>query len=147
MVKNWHLFPPCLLLGLILSGATIAHADQCQLLGITPVNFGPYNPDIAQNTGVGSIVVSCLPGTHITIALINSAKMTGSSRGSLSYTLCLDSGCQTIWGDGTRGSATYQNTFGPGVSRLAIPVYAKITGNQAGAAGNYLDNVTVSISY
>lgn len=133
----------------------LAQANDCQLLNITPVTFGTINPNLSSIVGVGSITIACTPGTSVAVALIRSTSDHNGPRDllrqggfdSMSYLLCFDPACQSVWGDGLGGTAVYKYTFAPGSHSITIPVYGKLLSNPDNMAGEYRDNVIVSFSY
>jgi len=115
------------------------------------VSFGSYNPfatiDLA---GAGNIAVSCDLGLAYTIT-ISAGRGTYAMRTmangaySLTYNLYTDPGRLLVWGDGTGATAT-AGRLATGVS-INVPVYGRIHAGQNIGAGNYRDEVIVTVNF
>lgn len=127
----------------------------------TTVAFGVYNPASATPTDAsGAVTVTCTSGTTYTIALDAGAnpstpgnattrRMKANTADFLPYTLYLDSGHATIWGDGTNGTSVNPTTgsFTGDGSAQGQTVYGRVAINQYVAAGSYVDTVVATVTY
>lgn len=87
-----------------------------------------------------------------------SPRQMNSGSDSLNYNLYTDAARSIVWGDGTGGSATRNNSVNvPGCLSLFIlncpsvianePVYGRIPAQQSLDAGSYSDSILVTITY
>ncbi|BEN39591.1 hypothetical protein SMKC049_13830 [Serratia marcescens] len=122
------------------------------------INFGERadvstNVDVTSTSGAGSLIVTCTPGTAITIALdygLNGGSSSNryliNSQGTrtLAYQLYKDSGYSQVWGTGSLANAIA--TF-PATTQT-YTIYARLfaTSNLP-PAGTYTDTVTVTLTY
>jgi len=117
--------------------------------------FGSFNP--LTDTSVdstGTITVSCLALESYTIALSPGGSGTYSPRrmanggNYLEYNLYRDAGYSQIWGDGTGGSYTVDDSILI-IGSKDYTVYGRIPlFSQRGAmVGSYSDSITVTITY
>lgn len=117
----------------------------------TPLAFASitFSGDVDANN---AITVTCTPGTAYDIGLdagngsgatVSNRKMTNLlSSDTLEYSLYQASDYSTVWGD-TVGTDTVSGTGGPNIHT----VYGRIPGSQNVPAGNYLDTITVTVTY
>jgi spore coat protein U-like protein len=135
-------------------GATIV--NNCTI-STTPVTFSAYDPIGAHashndDSGVGTLTVTCTRGTAATIGLAPGANASGSTRrmlngtnNYLNYELYQDAGRNAIWGN-TSGTA-----LAPGAAPSKAPrtfsVYGRIFAGQDLPAGNYADMVQASVNF
>lgn len=99
------------------------------------------------------ITITCTPNAAYSI-MLNAGDVTGStiadrkmSNGAqqLSYQLYSDAARSQLWGDGSAGSSAVGGT-GNGTSQT-LPVYGRIPPQTLPPVGNYLSNVTATITY
>jgi spore coat protein U-like protein len=64
---------------------------------------------------------------------------------TVNYTMYTDAARNTVWGDGTAGSAVNSLTGTGGAQ--AIPVYGRIPSGQAPATGTYNDTILVTLTF
>jgi spore coat protein U-like protein len=108
---------------------------------------------------LASITISCTgklgESAHYTIALSpgtnpSAARAMRSGANQLRYNLYSDSAHRQIWGDGTSGSSTVSGTLTISASPTtrAFTVYGRIpNGQQVAQAGDYMDYISVLVSY
>lgn len=108
--------------------------------------------DVASSSGSGSIVVTCTPGTSMTIALDYGAHggsssqryMANSNGATLAYQLYQDASYSTVWGDGT---LAYSVSSFPTTTQT-YTVYGRLFAvDGMPDAGSYSDTVTVTLTY
>ena len=143
-------------LGTLTSPVTHATVVSCSV-SATPVAFGTYTPvQPSALTSSGTISVSCNVANGrnpVTIALSTgsggsfSPRSMASGLNTLSYNLYLDAAYSQIWGDGTGGSLTDNDTVNPGHPNISATVYGQIPPLLDPAAGSYSDTITVTVSY
>ncbi|MFZ6872202.1 spore coat U domain-containing protein [Undibacterium sp. Di27W] len=149
-----------LLLILILSASFQAHALTCTVSTL-PVTFSTYDPQSNTPSDIsGTVTVTCteLVSVLVSYSVKLNAGLTGSmssrlmTSGSsqLAYQLYTNSGRTTVWGDGTAGSSIVNdgyllNVLTPVVHNYSV--YGRISARQNVMAGNYLDTVTVLLTY
>lgn len=129
-------------------------AATCSVLSasITFGSYGPLTHATADETALGSILVSCTGPTTGTISLAVgtgsfSARTMPSGGNTLYYNLYIDAGYTEIWGDGTSGTLTVPFTFSSSGSQN-FPVYGKIPHGQSSAAvGTYNATPQVTITW
>lgn len=129
----------------------------------TPVAFGAFNPLTgASHDATGNVAFACggvagllIPYT-ITLSTGSSnnypARRMVNGANFLTYNLYRDSTRQTIWGNGTGGSATVTGNLLLDLLGLSpptnIPVYGRISPGQITAVpGIYADTITVTVTY
>ncbi|MCF3948552.1 spore coat U domain-containing protein [Acidiphilium sp. AL] len=142
-----------------------AHAsllgETCSV-SATGLSFGVYSPlSGAADTSSGTVTVSCnalvsLGGGSYTLSASTGSSgsytlRTMTSGGdTLGYQLYTNAADTTVWGDGTGGSAVFNNTF-PVLVILSYSqtttFYGEIPANENVAPGSYSDTITVTVSY
>lgn len=129
----------------------------------TPVAFGSFNPlNGTTHDATGNVAFACggVAGLVIpyTVTLSqghsNNYAMRRMTNGGnrLTYNLYRDSTRQTIWGNGTGGSATVAGNILLDLLGLSpptnLPVYGRILPGQITAVpGIYADTITVTVTY
>ncbi len=118
------------------------------------IDFGDTASLATAINGTGSLQVSCTSGAGYTIAMdggtttgnIANRRMdkVGAGTGSIGYQLYRDLARTQIWGNGATG--TVQPGTGTGTIQT-IPVFARVPSQATPAADDYLDVVTVTLSY
>lgn len=127
------------------------------LVNLGTIDFGTMSRvtnqvDVASSIGAGSIVVTCTPGTSVSIALdlgkngsnnVRYLSNTGSAT-KFAYQLYKDATRSAIWGTGTQ-AVTVANFP---VTTQIYTVYARLFANNSyPLAGVYTDTVTVTLTY
>ncbi|MGK3124893.1 spore coat U domain-containing protein [Candidatus Pantoea formicae] len=107
--------------------------------------------DVASSSGAGSIVVTCTPGTAITLALdygenggSASARYLSNGSATLAYQLYQDAAHTKVWGS---DSLAYSVSSFP-ESTQTYTVYGRLFATTGlPASGTYRDTVTVTLTY
>ena len=110
------------------------------------------NVDVASTSGAGSIIVTCTPGTAISIALdygVNGGSasqryMSNGNNNTLAYQLYQDANRANVWGNSTQALsvASFPSTT------QTYTVYGRLFAtNGFPAVGSYTDTVTVTLTY
>lgn len=123
----------------------------------TSIIFGNYDVlSSVADTGTGTISLSCTPGADVTISIGASSnsgafyprRMVYAGLGdTLDYNLYTSAAMIQVWGDGTNGTVT---AYYPNVKRSNTPlirIYGKIDPQQNVPAGNYSEQLVVTITY
>lgn len=133
-----------------------AGAQQCEIT-IGGLEFGSYSGYApAPEEAAGRISVRCDGPEPVSVEIsLDSGEHGGgfaprqmrhAVRGDrLSYLIFTDAGMTTIWGDGTRGSATVRRRVG--ASAVELPVYGRIPAGQDVGAGRFGDRVMVRVDW
>lgn len=142
----------------ITSGCAFGTSESSSTTDFGTLSFGTMsaigsNVDVASSSGSGSIVVTCTPGTAITIALdygenggsATSRYMSNSAgTATLGYQLYQDASHSTVWGT---GSLAYSVASFPS-STQTYTLYGRLFAvSGLPAAGTYSDTVTVTLTY
>lgn len=123
------------------------------------INFGTYTIS-AQDAVTGTFTVGCTAILALSATVTVSAA-TGSSgsytnrtltkgTSSLNYNLYTTSAYSTVWGDGTSGTSTMNQTQAIGLLTTTFfnfPVYGRIPALQDVAPGTYTDSLIVTVTY
>lgn len=127
--------------------------------------FGSYSfIDSSPTTAVGNVAITCslLSGLGGETVSYNISLSTGNSGSYVSrkmisgtyhlqYNLHTQSGANgSIWGDGTSGTSTVQDSYSLGLLGSVIrnyPVYGRIASGQNLPLGAYTDNLTITVNY
>ena len=119
----------------------------------TPLSFGSYDASAASpNDATSTVTATCSNSTVFDVsldeglgsALVTTRKMTNGGN-TLSYNMYTTSARNTIWGNGTIGSAT-QSGVGDGTGQV-FTVYGRIPQGQYVTPGGYSDTVTATVTY
>jgi spore coat protein U-like protein len=135
--------------------ATAILAATCQTFA-TNINFSGFYPAANGNaTATGTVTVICTNGSPYTLSLNSGASgnfgsrtMKGQTSGNtdlLNYNIYTTSGYTNVFGDGTGGTSQLSGT-GNGTSQF-YTMYATSPLNQYITPDNYLDTLTVTLSY
>ncbi|WKX27178.1 spore coat U domain-containing protein [Tatumella ptyseos] len=140
----------------ITSGCALGTSTTSETTDLGTLSFGTMadlanHVDATSASGAGSIVVTCTPGTAVTISLdygVNGGSDTERylSNGSelLGYQLYQDAAHSTVWGSGT---LAYSISAFPQTTQT-YPVYGRLfSSSTVPAAGTYTDTVTVTLVY
>ncbi|HKV97431.1 MAG TPA: spore coat U domain-containing protein [Gammaproteobacteria bacterium] len=137
----------------VLSVPATSRAASCTVRA-TRVNFGNYNPlNAAPLNRTGRITVRCSGAGTVTVALSTGQSgsynprymLSGATGDQLDYNLYTNAARNIIWGDGTGGTLTSSQPFNN--NRVRLNVYARVPAQQDIAPGNYIDNITATISF
>jgi spore coat protein U-like protein len=136
------------LTGALLFVASVPCMAACTVTS-TSLTFSPYDVFSTLNDDItGTVTIRCRPQAAYTLSLSTGAG-TFASRTlkngtfTLGYNLYTDATRQTLWGDGTGGTATIS-----GDARDAThTVYGRISARQNARFGNYTDTIIVTITY
>ncbi len=122
----------------------------------TPVNFGSYDPVVANATtpldSTGSVNVYCTKGTVATVALDSGShasgttrRMLGSAGDLLRYELYRDAGRSVIWNTTNTDSGASASKNTP--INAGFIAYGRIPAGQDVGIGSYNDTVLVTVNY
>jgi len=139
-----------------------ASAITCSM-SATATAFGVYSPNSGSPLDTtGTVTVTCQPEVAALLFFYNVTLSTGGSgsysprrmyngTANLQYQLYFNSTRTQIWGDGTGSTVLLNDSI---LLSVLVPVvrnytvYGRIPNGQTGAAaGNYLDTITVTITY
>lgn len=133
--------------------ATVGVGSVCTITA-ADIDFGSTASLASAIDGTGGLQINCTSGAVYSIAIdggtttgnIGNRRMAqaGPGPGSIGYQLYRDISRTQIWGDGATG--TVEPGTGTGVMQT-IPVYARVPSQATPAADDYLDTVTVTLSY
>lgn len=107
-----------------------ANIDATTTLGIQCTASTPYDVGLSAGSGGGATVSTRL--------------MTGPGSATIGYSLYKDSGRTVVWGD--TGSPDVLVGTGNG-SIQSLTVYGRVPGQPTPIAGNYIDTVTVTLTF
>lgn len=119
--------------------------------------FGTVDPSGGSATpGTGTITVSCV-GINLTGVTYEIALSAGngtyaqrqmlSGGNALNYNVYTSSNYQTVWGDGSAGTAKVSGGLTVLVTSGLHPAHGRIPGSQNVPAGTYTDQLTVTVTY
>jgi spore coat protein U-like protein len=142
----------------ITGGCAFGSTPASPVSNLGTLNFGslssiPGNIDIASSSGAGSVVVTCTPGTAVSIAMdyglhggSSTQRYLANSAGTatLAYQLYQDSAHSKVWGSG----ALAMSVAAFPATTQTYNVYGRLfaVGTLPGA-GIYSDTVTVTLTY
>ena len=126
------------------------------VVSTSPIDFGDVDVTNGANVdGTGGISVTCTSGTAWsadadagggTGATLAVRKMSDGTN-FLNYALYTNAGRTTVWGDGAGGATATISGTGNGVAQ-ASTIYGRVPSGQTSLpAGDYLDTVTVTVTY
>lgn len=139
---------------------TASVAKNCLVSG-GDIGFGTYTPTTGALTGSSTVGVRCTAGTGFTVALSAGQeasyaprKLKDAGNNKLEYNLYTDSAYTTVWGNASGATITQSGTgAGMGAGQAQnLTVYAQLPDNAANqlapaSAGNYTDNIIVTVTY
>lgn len=140
------------------NGCAFGSSLSSPTINLGNINFGSmstitHNIDTVSATGSGSVVVTCTPGTTVTIAMdygMHGGNVTRRfmqntiNTDTLGYQLFQDSNRSKVWGNGAEvmSIASFPSTT------QTYPVYARLYAvTILPSAGTYTDMVTVTLTY
>src|SRR5437868_12744941 len=155
--------------------ATASVAAKCVMSNVGDLNFGAYDPVVANATaglaGYTSFTLTCTRGSAPIISLsvanpnfgqniagkraMNNGTTSPAAGNYLSYDLFVPNGVGdatataasvAYWGDNTNGTSIFAPTV-PTVATQTITIFGSVPGGQDVVAGNYSDLVTATVNY
>lgn len=132
-------------------------ASTC-IVAANPLSFGTYQPGQGSVSARTTLAVTCTKGAPFTLALSAGSGGTLVQRlmtmgtNQLQYNLYTTAAHQTVWGDGTQGSATVAGV-GHGFTEsgaITETVYGQLPDSAANvnlAPGLYTDTIMVTVAY
>ncbi|MQB53342.1 spore coat U domain-containing protein [Rahnella sp. RcJ3] len=140
------------------NGCVFGSSLASPISSLGTLNFGSLsditsNVDIVSSTGAGSVVVTCTPGTSVSIAMDYGTHGGTATRrymqnttntDLLGYQLFRDAARSLVWGN---GALVMSIPSFPDTSQT-YPVYARLYAvTPLPSAGTYTDTVTVTLTY
>jgi spore coat protein U-like protein len=136
-------------------GATLV--DQC-LISATALTFQPYTAGSGAVTGTSTVTLRCTNGAIYAVGLsagstagaTMSQRLLASGTNTLQYNLYTSNTYNTVWGDGSAGSAVVAGYSSGFASPIALTVYGQLpdsTANKLVPAGTYSDSIVIVLSY
>lgn len=157
-----------LLLGCAGLWSTPAFARFTCSVSANAVAFGVYDPTFGGQDSTGLVTFRCnssgIERRHnftfeVALTAGNSGSFSprtlSSGTDTLNYNLYIDSGRNTVWGNGNGGSVTRSGNitvpgcffFGCGNDEDDLTAYGRIPGGQYVSVGSYSDTITVTVTY
>ncbi|WP_045049146.1 Csu type fimbrial protein [Rouxiella chamberiensis] len=142
----------------ITKGCAFGSSPVSPITSLGTLNFGsfaslPSNVDIASSSGAGSVVVTCTPGTAVSIAMdygthggSSTQRYMANTAGTetLRYQLYQDSARSQVWGNG----ALAMSIASFPATTQTYTVYGRLfAASTLPSAGTYTDTVTVTLTY
>jgi spore coat protein U-like protein len=142
----------------LLAGTPAWGAASCSLASVPELNFGLYSALSGADDAEGTMLLTCTPDLLVgpTVSYsISISPGTGNPAGyqprrlvsgahALEYNVYTDLGRTAIWGDGTGGTAVVGGTC---TGACSIPVYGRILPGQVVPAGQYRDDVLITVDF
>ena len=136
-------------------GVSAGVTSNCAV-STSPIAFGNVDVTSGSNVdGTGGISVTCTSGTAWaasadaglgTGASLVTRKMANGAN-LLDYALYTDSARSNVWGDGAEGATATLSDTGTGAAQSKT-IYGRVPSGQTSLpAGEYLDTVTVTVTY
>ncbi|MGD8861616.1 MAG: spore coat U domain-containing protein [Myxococcales bacterium] len=129
---------------------------RCEILSAVGPSFGNYNPlDAVPLDSAGNVSLRCEnlnPSQTVVIELGRGRDNRVMPRAmrrrgvSLEYNLYLDAARTQIWGDGSRGTSTFEWRPVNG-EVVSIPVYGRVPARQPATPGHYSDRIALIVQY
>jgi spore coat protein U-like protein len=148
-----------LIAALVVSGilsAPRADAQMNCIVTVVPLTFGTYAPgDAIPLDANGQIDVSCRgqPGL-ISVAISQGSSGNFASREMRSgtfvmlYNVFVNAARSVMWADGLGGTAVQNLAKGKsGREDFSLPAYGRVPAQQSVGAGNYFDDLIVTVSF
>jgi spore coat protein U-like protein len=130
--------------------------SRCEILNAVGPSFGNYDPlDAVPLDSAGNVSLRCegLPRSQVVVIELgrglDNRVMPRSMRRrgvSLEYNLYLDAARTQIWGDGSRGTSTFQWRPIDG-EVVSIPIYGRVPARQPATPGHYSDRIALIVQY
>ncbi|MBN3781031.1 spore coat protein U domain-containing protein [Burkholderia sp. Ac-20345] len=136
-----------------LSLSTLSDAATCTIISSPNVAFGSYDPmGGAPVDGASSIRVSCDKNATVTLSIASGQgsftnRLMSSPGDSLQYNLYTDASRQTVWGDGTSGTATVALSIRGNPRTATFTVYGRIIGGQDVGVGTYNASLVMTLDF
>lgn len=150
----------CLLMTLLLFGEAAYAQASCTFnsSGGNLVDFGIYTAFQGDTDGSGTINFTCIPDLLVAPTVSYavsigpgqnagagfSPRRLSNGASTLDYNLYVDASRTIIWGDGTLGTGT---SSGSCIGLCSVLVFGRLNGGQGGSAGQYSDDVVVTIDF
>ncbi|KAB8305447.1 MULTISPECIES: spore coat U domain-containing protein [Rahnella] len=140
------------------NGCAFGSSFSSPTTNLGTINFGsmssiPANVDTTSVAGAGSVVVTCTPGTSVSIAMDYGTHGGSATRRflqnttsteQLGYQLFQDAARSQVWGNG----ALVKSVASFPATTQTYPVYARLYAvTTLPSAGTYTDTVTVTLTY
>ncbi len=132
---------------------TLTIQAGCEVSAPDNLNFGTATFLDAILTGTVQFSVRCTSGTNGTISLNGGIGSSGTvatrtmefGANSINYSLYMDAGYATIWGDGSSGTSTVPHTGNGSIANLTIHGLVPI--QTTPTAATYSDTITITVTY
>ena len=129
--------------------SAVANAN-CQVIQVPNIQFS-CAPSLAGSCQTSNTLgINCTPSQNIHASLsagqsnsFSPRSMLSAQNNSLKYNIYLDANYQSIFGDGTQGTGIINTTCN---GNCNFVLYSSTFGNNV-QAGNYADNVILTVSY
>jgi len=137
--------------------AECSGADGSVTVSVTPLRFNDYfASDPAADLGNFTVTAACAGGTDSPVlpplSLALSSGLGGfdgrtmeNGASAMTYQIYTDDTLMNVWGDGSGGTALVST--GGGTASQTFTGYGKIFAGQWVTVGQYMDNITVTVSY
>lgn len=139
------------LIALTLLWMSRVHFLNACSVSASDLNFGTYNPaDSSNNDSTFTLTVSCNESATYSISLskpVGSRVMVGAGDDSLIYNIYTDMNRQNVWGDGTGGTHTVDDSISPPDTYKVYTFYGRLIAGQDKSSGTYSDTLTVTVTY
>jgi len=138
----------------IIAFQKLTYAQNCNIINISPLNFGNYDvASITPTDGLGYLTIFCDRNTVVNIQLDRGLYANSFTtrfmkhsylNDMLAYNIFTDISRTIIWGDGSGGSRTV--TLKVRKNRLeTVTFYGRIFASQNVSIGNYSDTITITV--
>lgn len=134
---------------------TASVSKNCTI-STTPVNFGAYDPVVANASSpqdsTGSVTVACTKGANARVGLDDGANSQGSTRrmqqsasAHLNYEIYKDAARTSRWG--TTVDESLDLGAAPNRNPRTYPAYGRIPAGQDATVGSYTDTVVATVNF
>ena len=135
--------------------ATFSNSCTVSIGQASDLNFGSVDSLTSAVDGTSTIALNCPSNTSWKLGLNNGQnalsgqrRMAGPTPDFIGYELYSDAGRTKRWGNDTAGGTNTVN--GSGASQTnptVLTVYGRVPAQAVGAPGNYVDTITVTLTY
>ena len=138
------------------SSATVSNSCSIAISQAGDMNFGRVDSLTSAIDGSSTITLSCPANTNWKLGLSNGQhavvagqrRMAGPSPDFVGYELYRDAGRTQRWGNDTAGGTNTINGSGTiQTNPTVLTVYGRVPVQAVGAPGDYVDTVTVTLTY